>query len=230
MAHKIDYESAYKVALEQNIREVRDAILTGDMSMRIKLANYSEKFGIPIRFLEHKILSDNLFANGFIKDPSKQSLHQKVAARFIESINCVEDFEQLPAGGQNAKYICDDGIVRAGENGGRAKSIDFYWVFDGNIYYAAHKHTSEEGGAQDNQFKDLQLFLENAAKSKLANTYFLAIGDGDYYQKKYKSGGSEYKTRVDYMNARFGTDFAIAITTDDLEEFMVEHSSFKTMK
>ena len=113
MTHKIDYESAYKAALEQNIREVRDAILIGDMSMRIKLANYSEKFGIPIRFLEHKILSDNLFANGFIKDPSKQSLHQKVAAQFIESINCVEDFEQLPAGGQNAKYICDDGIVRA---------------------------------------------------------------------------------------------------------------------
>ena len=227
MRHRIDYESAYKAALEHNIGEVRAAIMSGDAGMRIKLVNYSEKFGIPIKFLEHKILNDNLFANTFIKDPSKQSLHQKVAAAFIKSISCVESFEQLPAGGQNAKYICDDGIVRTGENDGRAKSIDFFWIFDGRVYYAAHKHTSDEGGAQDNQFNDLQSFLENASRSKLANTYFLAIGDGDYYQKKYKSGDLEYRTRIDFMNARYGTDFAVAITTDDLEDFLIEHSSYK---
>lgn len=227
MVHKIDYESAYKIALDQNISEVREAILEDDPSMRVKLENYAEKFGIPIRFLKHKILSDNLFANSFIKDPSKQSLHQKVAADFIESINCVEDFCQLPAGGQNARYICDDGTVRMGENSGQAKSIDFYWVYDGNIYYAAHKHTSEEGGAQDNQFKDLQLFLENASKSKLASTFFLAIGDGDYYQKRYRNGSEEYATRIDYMNKKYGTDHAVAITTDDLEKFLLEHSSYR---
>ncbi len=227
MTRKIDYETPYKVALEHNISEVRAAVLSGDVGMHTKLVNYSKKYGIPIKFLEHKVLNDNVFANRFAKEPSRQTLHQKVAAAFIESINCVEDFRQLPAGGQNAKFICSDGVVREGENDGMAKSIDFFWKFDGNNYYAAHKHTTDEGGSQDNQFNDLQLFLKYAAESKKANTYFLAIGDGEYYQRKYKSGNKEYRTRIDYMNAQYGTDFSAAITANDLEDFLIEHSSYK---
>lgn len=230
MKHKVDYEGAYKKALEENIREVRDAVLLGDEGMALKLRNYSEKFSIPIKFLVHKVLQDNLYANAFIKDPAKQSLHQRVAAEYIMSINCVEDFQQLPAGGANARYICNDGVVRVGKNVGNAKSIDFYWVFDGVVYYAAHKHTSDEGGAQDNQFNDLLLFLKNADKSRLAKTVFLAIGDGDYYQRPYVKSGKRYSTRIDYMNSEVHGKKALAITTDDLEEYLISHSSYKELK
>ena len=83
MNHKIDYETAYKNALEENIKEVRDLVLSRDEKMLFKMSNYSKKFDIPFKLLEHKILQDNLYANIFIKDPSKQSLHQRTAAKYI---------------------------------------------------------------------------------------------------------------------------------------------------
>lgn len=227
--HKIDYDLVYKNALEINSREVRDAILNGDKDMSLKINNYSEKYNIPQRFLKHRILRDPIFANQFAKDPAKQSIHQNTAASFIESITYVENFQQLPAGGQNAKYICKDGILYTGNrpSGNTVKSIDFYWIYDNKEYYAAHKYTKDEGGAQDNQWNDLMEFLANAAKSRHPNKYFLAIGDGAYYQKEYKENGIKYASRIDYMNKTYSTEKALAITTDELEEFLINNSSFK---
>ncbi|MCQ2570927.1 MAG: hypothetical protein MJ154_01620 [Candidatus Saccharibacteria bacterium] len=222
---RIDYVSAYRKALEENVSEVKKAVLTRDSAMLLKIHNYSERFNLPEKFVEHKILKDNVFANQFAKDPSKQSLHQKIAADFISSITEVVNFAQLPASGGDACYICDDGVVRKGVcSHGLTKSIDFYWEYGDCRYFAAHKHTTYEGGAQDNQFNDLQAFLENASKSTLANTFFIAIGDGEYYQKKYTESGVSYETRIDYMNSNYGSEFALAATCNDLEEFMVAHS------
>ena len=135
----------------------------------------------------------------------------------------------MPAGGGDACYVCNDGIVRKGDvNKGLTKSIDFRWEFDGNTYYAAHKYTKDEGGAQDNQFNDLCNFLINASKSKDENVYFLAIGDGDYYKRKYKDGANYYLSRIDYMNSKYSSKNAVALSTDELEEFLVDHSSYKT--
>ena len=226
---RIDYESEIRRALEENIAEVKQAVLSRDNAMSLKIRNYAERFDLPIKVVEHKILKDSLFANQFAKDPSKQSIHQKVAAGFIESITEVVNFMQLPAGGSGAKYICNDGIVRTGSNAshGTTKSIDFYWEYGDCAYYAAHKHTTDEGGAQDNQFHDLTEFLINASKSKVANTFFIAIGDGKYYQRKYSEDGEVFATRLEFLNKKYGTKYARALTTDELESFMVEHSGNK---
>ena len=225
----IDYVSPYRKAWEENVAEVKQAVLRRDPAMQIKIRNYSERFNLPVKFVEHKILRDNVFANQFAKDPAKQSLHQTVAAEFIQSITDVVNFVQLPAGGSSACYICEDGIIRRGDTSlrGLTKSIDFYWEYDGCIYYAAHKHTSDEGGAQDNQFKDLTEFLKNAKKSTVVNTFFIAIGDGEYYQRKYTDGGISYVSRLDFMNKKYGSSHAFAMTCNDLELFMLEHSSYK---
>lgn len=231
MTHKVDYDSAYKTALDENIKEVRALVLNNDPAMIIKMNNYSEKFGIPFKLLKHKILQDNLYANIFIKDPSKQSLHQKTAATYIESITDVVNFAQLPAGGSEACFVCEDGVVRKGvANSGLTKSIDFYWEYDGNRYYAAHKYTKDEGGAQDNQYNDLCNFLINASKSKAKDIYFLAIGDGDYYKRKCKDGSTYYTSRIDFMNVKYSSSNAVALSTDELEEFMINHSANKEIQ
>lgn len=230
MNYKIDYETAYKNALEENIKEVRDLVLSRDEKMLFKMSNYSKKFDIPFKLLEHKILQDNLYANIFIKDPSKQSLHQRTAAKYIESITEVVNFMQLPAAGSDACYVCNDGIVRKGDvNKGLTKSIDFYWEYDDCVYYAAHKYTKDEGGAQDNQFNDLCNFLINASHSKSEKIYYLAIGDGDYYKHKYRDGNIYYQSRLEYMNNKFSSDNAIALSTDELEDFLIKHSSNNTV-
>ena len=229
MENKIDYDTVYKEALIRNSKEVRKDILNNDRGMEIKISNYSEKYNIPKKFLIHQILKDPLFANQFAKDPAKQSIHQKTAGKYIESINCVEDFEQLPASGENAAYICRDGQLHIGSkpSGDKVKSIDFHWFFDGKEYYAAHKYTKDEGGAQDNQYNDLVEFLINAAKSNYENIYFLAIGDGAYYQRSTNDNGVSYKNRIDYMNQTYSNEHAIAITTNELEDYLINNSSFR---
>ncbi len=227
---KIDYDTVYKEALDSNIKAVREEVLDGNKEMIIKMQNYAEKFNIPYKFLVHRILQDNLFANNFAKDPAKQSIHQKTAAAYIESIIDVVNFIQLPAGGKRARYVGEDGMMYIGEkkNKGLTKSIDFYWEYDGKQYYAAHKYTKDEGGAQDNQANDLSSFLKNASKSKLENTIFLAIGDGAYYQKISESEDDGImRSRIEEMNHLYGSSSALAITTDDLEEFLVSNSSNK---
>ncbi|MBR3322732.1 hypothetical protein IKG13_01580 [Candidatus Saccharibacteria bacterium] len=229
---KIDFEGPFRKALEENISEVREAVLSKNEDMWLKIRNYSERFDLPIKYIEHKILSDNIFANQFAKDPRKQSLHQRVAADFIKTMTGVFDFCPLPAGGRNALYICNDGIVRKGSGAshGLTKSIDFCWRFEDCMYYAAHKHTEANGGAQDNQSNDLTAFLINASKSTLANTYFIAIGDGDYYQRECPEVDAKNMSRLDYMNEKYGSKYAYAMSSNDLEAFMIEHSGSKIIK
>jgi hypothetical protein len=70
--------------------------------------------------------------------------------------------------------------------------------------------------------------LKNASKSKLENTIFLAIGDGAYYQKISESeDDGAMRSRIEEMNHLYGSSSALAITTDDLEEFLVSNSSNK---
>ena len=230
--NKIDYDSIYKEALIANSKEVRGLVLSNDPGMEYKTSNYSEKYNIPKKFLIHRILKDPIFANQFAKDPAKQSIHQRTAGNYIKSLNCVESFIQLPAGGPNARYICSDGIIRIGKKlkNDTVKSIDFYWRYDEKEYYAAHKYTKDEGGAQDNQYKDLIDFLSNAAKSNYPNIYFLAIGDGPFYQRSTREEDVYYSTRINFMNQIYSNDHARAITTDELEEYLVDNSSFKQIQ
>ena len=66
---------------------------------------------------------------------------------------------------------------------GRAKTLDFFWRFCGKEVYASHKYTrGKSGGAQGNQYKDIQEFVREANESRRNNAYFVAICDGDFYQ------------------------------------------------
>lgn len=220
---KIDYDSGFKEMIEKNINEVRQNI--DAEYMKIKIQNYCTRYDLPYMFVKRRILLDNIFALQFAKDPSKQSYHQHCAADFIKSLPRVQSFKQLPASGGNSLFIVE-GILKYKKElliDTETKSIDFSWhIITENgtkiMFYAAHKHTDQEGGAQDNQYNDLKQFMKHSNKSNDNLSYFLAIGDGPYYQRQPKKESS--KTRIELMNDDYSNNHCVALTSNDLESLI----------
>jgi hypothetical protein len=185
----LDYEAAYKMALQQNID-----IFYRDMSGKdfaLKIANFAEKYDKTPLFIRRKIMDDPIFALTFVKDPGRQSIHQTLAAQYITGFSKYPEFADLkftmlPAGGSAACYINKQGQISHYNEAvdPLIKSIDFKWTWNNIMFYAAHKYTKDEGGAQDNQYHDLRLFLQYAKLNSNPSIMFYAIADGQYYQRQ----------------------------------------------
>ena len=221
---KIDYDSEYNRKLNENILKVRSDI--NEEYMQRKIENYSKKFDLPYNFVKRKIITDNIFALDFAVDPSRQTYHEEYAYKFINENPFIENMERLPQSNKGALYIINGSLVEwtkltAENKSENVKALDFKWNIIGKnekIYtiFASHKYTKEEGGSQDNQFHDLCTSMKHAKICKNPNTYFLAIGDGPYYQKKKINN----LTRLEYMNQEFGNERCIALTSNDIDEFI----------
>lgn len=185
-----DYELAEKQARLENAEKLRANLNAPDVMHKIQ--NWAVRYGLEPEFVRFKVLTDDTFALHFVKDPAKQSIHQKIAATHIKNkVPYVEDFDTPPSGGANAKYVVR-GLVVEGSTlhaatNDHGKSIDFAWSYSQNgkvlRAFATHKYTRDEGGAQDNQFSDVKRFLREAQACRDPNTLFLAICDGSYYQR-----------------------------------------------
>lgn len=105
------------------------------------------------------------------------------------------------------------------------KSIDFTWNYhykDKTLkFYATHKHTSEDGGAQDNQFNDVKEFNSNAMVCDDNNIYFFSITDGAYYSRKYVKDKDFEGSRLEYYNYKFKGKRNKATKTNDLLQDMI---------
>ena len=215
-----DYERCYKIAFKNNIEEVRGLVQREDKGMRYKIQRFCDKCDESFEGVRAKILEDSLFAIFFAKDPSKQRFHEKLVAQYIEGLPIVEEFRVLP----NSALVIVEGSVKqqkeAQEEGLRSltKTIDFQWRCQGKRFYASHKYTKEGGGAQENQYKDLRAFLEEANKSRESHTYFLAIADGDFYKgKNGHSGMTKIQSLKSLANNAKGV---FALTIEELEGFL----------
>lgn len=205
-----NYEQAEKQARLQNAEKLRANINASDV--KTKIHNWAERYSLEPEFVRYKVLTDDTFALQFVKDPAKQSLHQKIAAKHIASnIPLVMDFKTLPANGANAEYVSKGmvvpgSVIHAATND-HGKSIDFKWNYNrGSLtftVFVTHKHTKEEGGSQDNQFADVKRFLQDTQQAHNDNQLFLAICDGDYYQRPYDSRPSRLQAlQEDYPGRR----------------------------
>lgn len=69
--------------------------------------------------------------------------------------------------------FCDGAVIEKNELKlyPKAKTIDFEWDYKGYKIYASHKYTKDRGGAQDNQYKDLQEFIRQCRESTLKKTF-----------------------------------------------------------
>jgi hypothetical protein len=216
---ELNYEEEYKKQIKINLLKVLDELKTSQM--QIKIHNFADKFGYSHNEIEEKIVNDEIFRCVFSKDPSKQNLYQTLAATFIESLPMVENFEILASGGKNAIYI-ENGKLFAGADlihqAKEAKSIDFYWEVGKTKFYASHKYTKDSGGAQDNQYLDMQSFLKNTRDCNIKNTIFLAICDGRYYKQKDSKTGDE--TKIKRLQRLTDNKTSFVLTINELMDFL----------
>ncbi|WP_299245260.1 hypothetical protein [uncultured Brachyspira sp.] len=192
----MDYEKKYKEQLNENIKKVIEEIDSDYMN--IKISKFAEKYDESPESIKKKIIEDEIFRKIFAKEPSKQNFYQNVAAEYIKNIDGVEDFEVLPQGGDKAMYMVSGNLIQGKSlknKNQNSKSIDFYWRYYKYEVYASHKFIKEEGGAQDNQYQDVQNFLNDSRDNNLKDTYIIAICDGNYFKSKDNKTGDETKLK-----------------------------------
>jgi hypothetical protein len=218
----VNYEVEYKKRIKQNLLEVLDELK--NKNMQTKIANWANKFGYSYTEIKNKIKNDEIFRCVFAKDPSKQNLYQNLAATYVNSLYNVENFRVLASGGNDAMYLIN-GKLFSGENlknkAKEIKSIDFSWNTGIYIFYASHKYTKNSGGAQDNQYIDIQNFIRNTRDSNEKNTIFFAICDGEYYQKRDSATGDSSK--IERLRRLTDNKTSFVLTIDELVDFLEKY-------
>lgn len=226
----LDYELLEQKEILKIVSDFRVKIINGilEEELIIKIKNFATKFKLEEKTVFNKIIEDDFFLLSFVKEPKKQSFHQNIAIEYIKNIKDVEEATLLPSSGINSLFIYEGNILTKGElekiGFEKGKSIDFYWKVknkDSFKFYATHKYTKQNGGSQDNQFNDIQHFLSNAVKSNNKNIFFIAICDGEYYQKKFKG----FNTKIDYLNNYFKSENVFSTNINDLGSFINEITS-----
>ncbi len=195
---------------ETQIRETLKWYSKYHKDFEVRIINYCEQWNLDKKYVLYRLNNTADIANIFIKDPSKQTLHQHFAAQWIaDNIPFIEDFKELPTSGTNAYYIYE-GKLQPGNETDTAisgKSIDFTWKYklkDKTLsFYATHKHTKIHGGSQDNQFYDVVDFHKHAKSCNDPNMYFLSITDGQYYQDRYTKAKSSNMNAIEFMRSEY---------------------------
>ena len=184
----LDYEKIKDNKIKENIKYLKANYR--DEDFQNKIDKHCKKFGIQKEDIEQRIIEGDLITLSiFSKDPSKQNFYEKTAAEYIEQIDGVYDFKNLPNGGKHSLFIVEDKILSKIEKDNidrelPSKSVDFKWKFrtEYNSFYAYHKYIKENGGAQDNQYADVLYSIIAARKiDSQAEHKVLFICDGEYF-------------------------------------------------
>ena len=221
------YKEEYKNAVKKNTKEVLANIESKEMAE--KISNWANKFEYSFEEIKKKILTDEIFACIFIKEPSRQNLYQKLASQYISSLPKIVDFK-MPAERKTrkmAKYMVNGKMFKGVELEGQAKdikSIDFEWKVEDHTFFASHKYTKDGGGVQDNQYEDIQNFLRHARDCNIKNAIFLAICDGDYYLTKDSKTGDE--TKIERLKRLTDGRTSFVLQIDELNEFLQKVFAF----
>lgn len=205
--YPIDYNAGETKRRQENIQELRKEIeryANGSTEkLPEKVVSFADRYDLNINYVVRKLYKNDIDQAdyntdlydrlcGFEKEPGRQNFHENTARDFLKKLPIIggDVFVALPKDGPNALFIDANGngvTAARPKNPDSTKSIDFMWIYiyNGQIlkFYATHKYTRGEGGAQDNQFKDVEKFLRLAASSESPDCIFVSITDGDHYHK-----------------------------------------------
>ena len=181
-----DWEGEENKRWRTNAADVPRKVREEDAGTMQRIKTYCNRFGYNFNQVVKKIFQDGMFAAHFTKTPSKQGMHEIIAADYLRALPGVGGFEVLPKGGAGAMHISADGEFCTGKSKSArdSKTLDFRWTTSGVQCWASHKYTKEQGGAQDHQFNDQKRFVENFRNHKGEQVAFFAICDGAYYTAK----------------------------------------------
>lgn len=181
-----------------------------------RIKSYCERTGYDPRVVGEKITRDEMFRWCFVVDPIRQNVFEKIAAEYIESMTGVSSFKKY---GTSDLFIVAGALKKKKEIKGmkpESKSIDFGWKYGGRNFYASHKYTNESGGAQDNQYRDVQRFIEDANRVG-GQDIFVAIVDGEYYNTWDSQANMTRRKRLEQMANQHNV---FVKSTDELKQFL----------
>ena len=216
------YEQNYKTAYIENRQILKkqienDSFLKNDKQLNKKIDNFCQKYQLDKNTVIIEIKKSEVVQAFFSKDPKKQNIHEKTASSIIQEIPDIQKFKNLP---NNSLYLVSGGVMDKKEKqkgfNTETKTIDFQWEYKGSRFYASHKYTKESGGSQDNQYKNLESFIKEANQSTKTGEYFIAIADGEYYQKT-----RDGKKKIDLLKEEANSSKGVyACSIDELPDLL----------
>lgn len=201
---QVDYAKAQKAQQKQNNRLVRNPIPNEEM--RGKICRKASRIKVKEEELLELYGKSLAFRKMFAEKANRQSIHEKT---FFEALNKEwegEEVEKLPAHGKNAIYLEGGKLVSLEEKSpwNVSKSLDFRLEVAGQTFLICHKFTNQSGGAQDNQFADVQSLLLQSRGCRKAHV--IAVCDGAYYNEE----------RMAHLNNHFTTKKVHVCSSDGL--------------
>jgi hypothetical protein len=198
----------YVEAIKKNDEEIVICAKAKDKNLLKKIENYIDtkltEEEIKIYNIENvleKIINDSLIRSFFRKDPSKQTIHENNQIFWLKQTK-YPDAVKLPAG-KGGYYFCDFKLQNIHPRPATAtKTIDLH--SEKSKIYGILKYTTCDGGAQDNQYKDVKHFIEQIngyCEANLECEYkFYFFLDGEYYEQNSKK-------RINELNSMIKEDY-----------------------
>ena len=173
----MDFEEIKKDQRKINRTKLRQSLDEDWVIEKINKYIERHRLNYSIEDVKKEILTSDLVASIFIKEPNKQNFTEKIISDAIKKNDLVENFMTSKDG----EIFLENGKITKERKVGN-KSIDFSWKTNGKNVYASQKYINESGGGQDNQFNDVKNFLMNAQNSN-KDEFFIAIVDGKYFNQ-----------------------------------------------
>lgn len=156
--------------IQQNLLDVRENLNQPDY--QLKISNYCKKFNFDLNDVKEQIMSNDLVASFFAKDPLKQNFTEKLTAELLK-------VNPMPQQGKNCIRFNERGEIVSTRTSKTSKAADFCI----NEVYVTQKYTRGRGGAQDNQYNDVVDFLSKGSiQHRVA-----AIVDGSFWDEGKRS-------------------------------------------
>ncbi len=173
----MDFEEIKKDQRKINRTKLRQSLNEDWVIEKINKYIERHRLNYSIEDVKKEILTSDLVASIFIKEPNKQNFTEKIISDAIKKNDLVENFMTSKDG----EIFLENGKITKERKVGN-KSIDFSWKTNGKNVFASQKYINESGGGQDNQFNDVKNFLMNAQNSN-KDEFFIAIVDGKYFNQ-----------------------------------------------
>ena len=158
-----------------------------DANQLKKINNHAIRYGHNVQEVLEAVLNNEVAFRAIVgKNPERMDYFETTLNSYLNGFDFVSKAEKLPKSGPNAKYIVNGKILVGGGRRNDVKSLDIEVTFkNGKKIYLVHKYTMEDGGAQDNQFREAKETLKHVyTNTKKVEINLGAVLDGDYYVKK----------------------------------------------
>jgi hypothetical protein len=153
----------YQLLLVANDAEIIAMAETRDKSLISKIESFrskkltgSEATMLTPDIILERIRTDPLVRAHFRKDPGKQSVHESAQIEWIRTHGYPDIYK--PPAGKGGFYLANGELTSAAVRPPAAtKTLDMH--SPSNAMWGVAKNTEEEGGAQDNQYRDVKQFI-----------------------------------------------------------------------